>query len=237
MSPGFLSSVLSGDKTLSPAKAASVAQRLGYSEQQSNEWVSLIRLHTAFKGAQAQGVPLRIGQVPQVSALTLDAFEAISDWHHYAIRELTRVKGFKADPSWIAARLGISPESAESSLERLLRLGLLKKDERGRVTKAETLITTPSDQPSRALRNFHSQMIAKALEALNAQPVDERDITAITMPVNRAKLDLMKKELRDFRHRMAKLFGTPEASDVYQLNIQLFNLTSWGQSPRKSESK
>ena len=40
--------------------------------------------------------------------VSLDAFNVISDWYHYAILELTTVKKFKPSEKWIAKSLGIS---------------------------------------------------------------------------------------------------------------------------------
>src|SRR4051812_6449760 len=40
--------------------------------------------------------------------LSEDMFTAISDWHHFAILDLTLIKNFKSDPAWIAKKLDIS---------------------------------------------------------------------------------------------------------------------------------
>lgn len=225
LSSGFLSLLLNGKKKLSDAKAIELAEVLGLGPSGAEEFYRLVRLNNA-RTEKAQALIAREGRndsVGEFSTLNLDAFQVISDWYHYAITELTYCKDFKPTAEWVGRRLGISTETAKAALERLVRLGLLKKSGRTLV-KTEAFIATPTDRPSASLRSFHGQMIEKAKQALTTQSVDERDITGITIALDREKLAMAKKEIRRFRQRMAKLLEGGSPSSVYQLNVQLFNL-------------
>lgn len=218
INPGFLSSILNGRANLSPSKAAELAKLLRYDVEQASEFVRLVQNSMV----TIDGVDPSEDFVP----LRLEAFHVIANWYHYAILELTYVKDFKATPAWIADRLGISQLDAEKALARLLKLGLLKKTKAG-LAKTKAFIATPTDQPSAALRSFHAQLLEKAKHALETQDISNRDITGTTMSIDLRLLPEVKKEIRKFRHRLAKLVAKQkkQPTRVYHLGVQFFELT------------
>lgn len=234
LSPSFLSKVLAGKKNLSPQKAVQVAEQLQLSDAERSHFIRWVQEQSAGESVREalEWQPESEGRAESAARLELDSFQVISDWHHYALRELVETRGFRAEPVWIAARLGIRSEEASDALERLIRLGMIRR-EGGKWRKADALVFTPSGTPSSALRHHHSQMIQKAREALESQPVSERDITGITIPTDPARVDAVREEIKRFRRRMTKLLESSRPSEVYQLNIQLFRLTE-AESPRAS---
>ncbi|MNL56718.1 hypothetical protein D3C87_1802300 [compost metagenome] len=81
------------------------------------------------------------------------------------------------------------------------------------------------DIPSSAIREFHSQHLKKASEVLQTAPVEKRDFTTMTIPVNVKHLKKAKKYIADFQDRMALLLSEGDTTEVYDLTIQLFPLT------------
>src|SRR6185436_5184266 len=55
-----------------------------------------------------------------VQQLASDTANLISDWYHYAILELVRLREFKPDSRWIARVLGITVDEVNVALQRLL---------------------------------------------------------------------------------------------------------------------
>jgi uncharacterized protein (TIGR02147 family) len=234
ISPAFLSKVLSGKKNLSIGSAFEIGQKLQFSESEQKtfcQWVAKQALGESAEALMA-GSQDSVRQ-SKVSQLELEAFQVISDWYHFALRELVQTKGFKSEPEWIAQRLGISTEEAATAFERLQRLGLIEK-KRGLWRKSEALLVTPSGVPSRALRHHHMQMIQKAKESLETQTVLERDITGITIPTHPENIEIVREEIKKFRRRMSELLDSKNPSEVYQLNVQLFRLS---QKPSDQEKK
>jgi uncharacterized protein (TIGR02147 family) len=217
LSPAYLSKVFNDERTLSVKAAGEIAQKLGYSEGESLDFCKLVA---------GQRIPTVLEEKSSLDSvlLSLDRFELIADWYHYALLVLTECKDFKAEPSWIADQLSITKKSAADAINRLLRLGLIKKAQ-GRFKKVDKTIATPTDQVSRALRSFHSQMIAKAGEAIEQQDIQDREISGITLAIGPEQLVLAKKEIKKFQMKMARLLKTQEASEVYQLNVQFFRLS------------
>ena len=163
-----------------------------------------------------------------------DTFKLIGDWVSLAILNLARLRHNSAKPALIAARLGISTEEATDVIKRLIRLELVEIQD-SRLVRTKRPFATTTDVPSGAIKKFHLSVLHKAEQALLTLPVEERDITAITMPTDPAKLAEAKEILKRTRRRIASLVSTPEASEVFVLSIQLFPVTKPNNVGRKPE--
>lgn len=161
-------------------------------------------------------------------------FIVISNWYCLAIRELARIQGFKEDPTWISKRFHfeITAREVTQALKALLSAGLLSRKKNGRLVIQDGRLDTANDIASEAVKRYHEQMLTHARVAIRSIPVREREITAVSLPMNAAKMDSAKELIRDFKLKFESLMEDVESGDqVYQLQIQLFPLT------RKSERK
>ncbi len=231
LSPGYLSSLLGGNKRLSPTRAIDVAGRLGYGPTQTKAFLTLAQ-------AETWGITPNLNEEHYYSAeapedvlfrpLALDVFGAMADWQHSALLLLIKTKGFKEDSAWIAKRLGITAQAATLALDRLLRLGLIKRARGKKLVCTNVAHATPSDEPYPALRHFHGQMLEKARVALEKQSVHQRDITGVTLAIRKEDIPRIKAEIRSFRRRLAQIMNKPgQAPDaVYQCAIQFFEITT-----------
>lgn len=227
LAPQILSAVFNKKKGISVEVASKIATRLGLNEQESNYFCDLVDLSHARSSGAKKIAALRLSRYKQelkFQTLKMDSFRLISDWYHYAILELTFVKGFKSDPVWIAKRLKISNHEAKQAVERLLRTGLVT-EVGGRYEKAVVHHTTTHDVPSDAIRNFNRQILLKAADALTFQDVAERDLTTMTMAIDIKKIPEAKKRIRAFRHELTEFLETGDREEVYCLSLQLFKLT------------
>jgi uncharacterized protein (TIGR02147 family) len=232
VSVAFLSKILKGEKDLSIQTAVRVAEKLGYNAVETAQFCQAVQLSKTddpkLKSALMNRFGAAVDQDADYHLIDLSGFQIISDWHHLAILELSSCRmSRKAGPfnaTYVASRLGISKDDAASALQRLVRAGLLEKN-LGQWVKTKKLLSASSELPSRAIRNFHLQMIEKAKNSIDGQPISLRDISAITVPISLDKLDLARREIKNFRRRMMKVLESSKATEVYQLNVQLFSLT------------
>ena len=157
--------------------------------------------------------------------LRLDQLKLVSDWYHSAIICLLEIPAQEpVTETWIANRLKISTTEARCAINRLLRLGLLHiKD--GRLLSTHANLATPSGIPSAALRQVNAQMIQQANIALEKQTQTDRDITSITMAIDKSKIATAKEMIRDFRRSLCAFLEEGVPTEVYAMNIQLFQLT------------
>ncbi len=157
--------------------------------------------------------------------IALDSFKLLSDWHHFAILELTSVKDFKYDFVWIANQLNLSVTEVRQAIERLLRLDLLQ-EKNGRLIKTNSFVTNYDEgSTDSALKTLQRHVLQKALDAIDAIPQNEKDITSMTMAIDESKLPEAKKKIKNFRRLLCKYLEKGNQTRVYNLGIQLYPLS------------
>ncbi|MBS1985672.1 MAG: TIGR02147 family protein [Bdellovibrionales bacterium] len=150
--------------------------------------------------------------------------EVIRGWEHAAILMLTALPDFRLDAGWIAQKLVLPVTRIEFALKRLLDLRLLV-EENGKWQAMYQNFTTTQDIPSETLRTAHRELIQKAGESLDRDPVGTRDITGITLPADTKRLAQAKSILERCRWEISELLREGDVNAVYHLNMQLFPLT------------
>ncbi|MCM2277471.1 MAG: DUF4423 domain-containing protein [Oligoflexia bacterium] len=218
MSPGELSEVLRGKRSLSLRSALKAARALALNPEETRE---LVLLSQADRGG---ALPPPDSRDARPRELTMDFFRIVSDWYCFAILNLSECTGATLEPAYLARRLGISQAEARIALERLERVGLIERRQ-GRLLPAPDYVISPSGIPSEAIRNYHSQILDKAKAALESQALEERDITGLGLAIDPRHLPAIKKELSEFQDRIAAKYSTGRKTEVYQLEIALFRLT------------
>lgn len=214
-----LSKILSGTRKISPRILTSFIEKLG-TDLEKRE--ALLRFATQKSKKKHLSETVFDAEYRQ---MTIDAFEVISEWYHYAILELTYVENFKSTPSWIANKLDITADEARIAIDRLLRLGLLKVVN-GKYFKTENFTTNFAEGvTSNAHKLFQKKVLEQALDAIDNVPAEEKDITSITMAIDEKKLPDAKKLIKKFRRDLCKFMEDGDQTRVYNLAIQLYPLT------------
>jgi uncharacterized protein (TIGR02147 family) len=157
--------------------------------------------------------------------LSDDDYHIIAQWHHFAILSLTKTKGFRSDPKWIAGRLGITQKTADSAIRRLVKLNLLKKNANGKLVRSHERFTTSDETTNLALRAAHRTNLELATKALDEAPMSSRDFRAITMAIDPKALPKAKREIRKFTDKVSQTLETGQKTAVFKLCVQLFPLT------------
>ncbi len=225
VSPSRLSEVLSGRYGFSREAAAEIGKRLGWSADEVASFCDLVDSEHARSRKKRSEARSRVDvSSRKYQQLSLDSFQVISDWYHYAILELTLVHDFKSDPKWIARRLGIDPLVADGAIERLKRLDLLE-EKGGRLRATDGFTASPSGVPSDALKKFHRQLLEKTLSSIYLQSVDERELSHVVLAINSDELPEAKEEIKRFRRSFDARFSKSARKDeVYCLGVHFFRL-------------
>ena len=96
----------------------------------------------------------------------------------------------------------------------------------GQLMRGETSVTTGHEVQSLAIGNYHRQMLQRASESIELVDRSYRDISALTVCINRLTVAELKERIHGFRETMLnRCDRDQEPEAVYQLNIQLFPLT------------
>lgn len=220
MDPTTLGRILKGQRPLGKLVTQRLGTRLGLDPVQVSQFLP---------SAQA-------GAVLRYEPLKLDQFRMIADWYHYALLELLRVDGAPADPRGIAKALGITPAEAHIALERLERMGLIRKSESGQWQEAGDgkLTTVGGPDTAPAFRQLQRQILEKAILALEATPPAERDQSSMTIAIDSELLPLAKEKIKKFRRELAQLLSRGRKRDsVYHLSVSLYPVTRKTHEKRK----
>lgn len=153
-------------------------------------------------------------------------FDLLSRWYYLAILDISTCQGFKPDPSWIAKRLRIPEQVAQSALETLIAKGFLVADADG-LKKRTRRIRFPTKSSQATVRKFHIQMANKAVQTLTKQAdeFDRRLINGVVFAANPEHLESAKAILNRALYEIAELMADDECTEVYYVAGHLFPLT------------
>lgn len=230
-STNYLKLVMDGERNLTPEMAHQFAAGCGLEKAAIDYFCELVAFNQAESAVERNRCHERLMRYKQYRALhQLDAAQTLyhSTWYLPAIRELAARPDFDPDPKWIARTLmpRIAIDEAQLALSTLLQLGLLVRDEGGRVKQADALVTTGPGPLGHQIVNYHRAMLERAAAAIEAIPREEREISSLTLCVSQEVLLDLKERIREFRReliQLTELGGSPER--VVQLNFQLFPLS------------
>jgi transcriptional regulator with XRE-family HTH domain len=158
--------------------------------------------------------------------LDYDQFALISEWHNIALLSLLETKGARGKVSWIAKRLRIEKGTARVAIERLMRLGLLKKGAGGEYELAVTDTAGADGVPDLARRRHHLEGLGLAERSLLEDPLELRDHYSMTLAMPTRKIPEAAKRIRKFINELTQwLESSAERDEVYRVAVQLFPLT------------
>lgn len=227
LSAGELSEVLRGKRCLSLKSALRIARSLNLNEAERNHLLSLVNGQKSkeWESEEPGKSGTRAQEALEVRQLSLDMFQAVSEWYCFAILTLSECESFRWDENWIAKRLGISPMQARIAIHRLERLGLIEK-KKGRYRVVENYVMSPDGIPSEAVRNYHRQILELAARSLELQALSEREISGITLAIHPKFIAAVKKEMAVFLDGIAERYGVgKKPQQVYQLEMAFFRLS------------
>jgi uncharacterized protein (TIGR02147 family) len=237
-SPNFLKLVADGARNLTPSSIPKFARGLGLDDRERDAFETLVLLTQAETDAERNRYYARLRKAGSAhsEARRVEAaqFDVYSLWYAIPIRELLLHTDFVEDPNWIAQKLRprIKPQEAKQALELLEKVGLAARDESGKLKPSDTKISTGPRVRSLAVRNFHRAMLGLASEALEKIPLDERDVSGLTVTLTRSQYEDVRARIERFRREILDIIDdspkNDEIADVYQISFQLFPLTRKG---------
>lgn len=229
-SPNYLKLVIDGKRNLSQKSLLKFQSALGLKGRRPEFFENLVFFNQATTVSERNlyyGNILKMRARSGLRKLEEGQFQLFTDWRHIAIRELAALKGFRPDPHWVLRKLGkgFTAKQVEESLALLSDLGLLKRTANG-MAQSDVNITTSDEVRSLLVRNYHRQMMEKALTVLDTLPSSRRDISTITIPIHARDFVKVKEQIQLMRKELLNLGADPgEGGEVVHINIQLFPLT------------
>lgn len=241
--PAHLSHVLAGQKHLAARHLPQVAKFLELGPRETRYLATLVRLNAAVDAPTSHQAFLELRQMrgDLQRNLSDDTHEYFTSWLHPAMRTLLSLVEFRG-LGWTRLaglfRKGVTPDQARHSVELLLRLGLVERDARGILRPTGGTVSSGEKWMGQAVMEFQRQTIALSGELLGATPKSERDVSTLTLPASRERLDELKDKIRQFRQEIiAWARDLPEEDLVVQLNVQLFPVADARRTERSNPEK
>lgn len=214
LSPSFLSKVLNGQRRITDPTFRKITTHLNLDPKLINTFKK--------SGNEFSQPELNFNH------LQLEYFKVISDWYHYALIELTHLKGFKNSPDWISVKLGITVNQAKAAVERLLNLQLLElKNKRLRPTSGGNT-TTKNEFTDLAFKKMQDELLKKAIHSLWDDDLEKRDHTSICMAIHSDDIPEVKNRLAKVRREICQYLERPRSekpTQVYNLSLSFFTLS------------
>lgn len=230
-SSNFVLLVMQGKRNFSSEGILKISRALKLKKKEAEFFENLVRFNQAKTDAEKNFYYSRIMANRQYAAsrpLEKGQYEYYSKWYIPAIREMILLGDFREDPKWISQNIRpqITPHEARQALDLLLDIGLVKRGEDGRLVQVDRHLFSGDEVASLAITNFQREMIGLAAKSIDDTPADKREINSVTFAISMDKLAQAKKMMREFRTQLAGFLAECEgASDVYQFNMQLFDLS------------
>jgi uncharacterized protein (TIGR02147 family) len=229
-SHNFLKHVLSGKSCLSDESIEKFAKAMKLNREEKQFFRNLVLFNQAKVASEKQRYGeelLRSKSFRKIFPLAEAQFNYFNHWYFIPIREFVTLEGFKEDYEWIAQKIvpPIKPTEAEKAVRELLALGMLERDEQGRLKQRASFLSTSDEVSSSAIAQYHREMIKRAAESIDNVPREKRDISNMTITVSEETAAVIKEKIQNFRKELIELVSqgdSPEA--VYQINFQMFPL-------------
>ena len=231
-SPVFLKLVCDGKANLSEAGIERVASAMGLVGADLQYFRLLVAFNQEKSSAAKKKYFAEMRKLANENSFAIvgeDQYDYYGSWLNPVLREMVpRLDG--ATPAQMAGELVF--ESAASSVKNSLKLleknGMLEKDEQGHYRQGNRSITTGNlDVTSLAIREMHRQMGELAVQSLDKVPVNERDVSGLTIGISENAFEKITKEIAEFRRRISAIVMDDSGEErVYRLNVQLFPLTN-----------
>ncbi|WP_413582714.1 DUF4423 domain-containing protein [Bdellovibrio sp. HCB288] len=216
ISSGRLGDLLSGRRTVNAAECERFLKVSGLSAEQKIAFQKfVINEARNFKDRRKKV------STPSGRLLSLEEFEIISDWEYFSFMALAESSVFKSDVAWIAKKLGLTQKRVEEVIGNLHRSGFVTIDlETGSIKNVHQFLATLTDIPSEVIKNASAQHLQRAMEKLFAIDVDAREVTTLTLPIDRGNMKDFKAMIRRWKSELVEFASKQNTNEVYDLNIQ-----------------
>jgi uncharacterized protein (TIGR02147 family) len=230
-SPNYLKLIILAQRNLSPEGIAKVAKAVKLKVREAQFFDALVHFNQSNdreEKTEYYEKLLHFKAFKDIKAIESCSYEYLSKWYHAVIRELVLLESFREDPAWIGRKLrGLATEAEiRDSIRLLLALGFFIRDKSRRLRQADRNLATDTEVADLSVSNFHDNMISLAADAIDNTQPEGRDISSVTVAIDRDTFEEAKRRVQDFRRELNVLLSRCQKPDaVYQINFQIFPLT------------
>ncbi|MGE0614425.1 MAG: TIGR02147 family protein [Bacteriovoracia bacterium] len=230
-SPNFLKLVIEGKRNLTEASLQQFLRALRMTRIQADFFSDLVLMSQTENDGVRDQIREKVRKIRlkrRVRALSEQQLNYYTAWYYIPLREMVTHPGFREDPIWIAQHMipRILPSEAIRGIERLLEMGLLQRNDQGKLVQIDENITTGDEVKSEQVAEFHRSTMRLAAESFDVIPRELRDVSSITCSISEETAAKAKVLIQQFRKDLLAFCSQDaKAERVYQINFQFFPVT------------
>lgn len=208
-----LSEFFNGKRKFSPKLQKKIILALNIAPDKREELINLLESKDA-----------EIESVERIQ-LSTDCYYLVKDPIYYSLLSLIETKDFKEDVSWMAKRLKKTEEQISEAIERLERVGYIRRGHKGEMTVGEAHLMTTDDVANMSLRLRHAENMDDAKSALLNLPVEERYFRFETLPIGLEDMPAFKEAAQQFMDKIHAISKNTPKDEVYEFCLSFFPRT------------
>lgn len=237
-SRGNLKMIMDGKSNISATAIKRLNEALGHNKAQADFFQAMV-LHDQARSDEERTLYFEkmasLKPKIRMSSLERNRYKVITDKLYLILREAVEHPAFKEDPEWLATQLAFSetPERIRQAIDVLLRLKLLTRNEHGKLTQVDTILTTPSTIDSLDAARYLQQVLSLAYKLVIQSPNRFLDMTTMTIPIPKGLLNDIRKKVTAFREDLVHFVNASgrDYEEVYLFNVQFFPVTKFSDKP------
>jgi len=229
-SPSYLKLVCDGKSRLSRVTMNRVAVAMGLVGYEIDYFEAMVNFGNAQKDDVKKAYldrMMAISVANKIRVVDEDAFEYYESWKNPVVRELVpMMPGSMPGEIAKACTQDISALEVRKSLNFLEKAGFLKQTAENVYEQTEKAVSGSKEAFPLAIRKMHREMGRLGIESVDRFGSDERNVTGVTLGVNREGYEEIVKELDTCRKKIISIAARCGKLDqVYRLNLQFFPLS------------
>ena len=230
VSPTYLKLVCDGGTRLSKPGIAKVARAMGLEGFDYTYFGLLVKFGNAKNAAEKEAALRELEQEARLNKIRIVDAEA---FHYYEtpacpiVRELAPIMPGAA-PGEIAAsiRNKTSALDVQDALQFLVKAGFLVKTGKGTYEQTEKSVKGSKEAIPLAIRSMNREMAGLAMQSIDTDSPEERNITGVTMGIDEAAYARIVETINECRKKIIGIARECEnINQVYRVNLQLFPLS------------
>jgi uncharacterized protein (TIGR02147 family) len=231
-SPSLLKDIINGRQNLTLKTMLKYAEAMSLTKTELAYFEALVGFTNSTKNQEKNGFLTQLMQLRGRSPVHfLDArqYEFFSRWYYPVVREMMTRKEFGDNAMAMANAIvpKITPAKVKKAIEVLISLELVKKEPDGTWRSTNSVVSSEYQIQSVALKNYHTEMLGCAKNALESFESSEREFQGMTLKTSRETYIRLKDRIRTFSDEILATVANEKgnADVVFQLNVQMFPFT------------
>jgi len=229
-SPTYLKLVCEGKSSLSELGIERVASAMNLGGFESAYFRSLVRYNQAKDDETKKNAFASmkdIAEANKIRVVNADAFTYFESWKNPVLRELVAMMP-GANPEDVAEMCWqpITADEVRKSLDFMVSVGILRRKSKDVYEQTDKALVGDSEVMPLVVRSMHREMAGFAQKAIDEFDIDERNVSGVTMGIDRETYEQIVRELDSCRRKIVAIANmSKEPSQVYRLNLQMFPLS------------